>query len=136
MLAPFRAERDSLGSRQALRPELAAPTGLRLSGNNNPLGWKPASQAATTNQEVRPDVGNPANRLDRVLNQTTFALREVRRRQAIGELSHDLATIWRARLGPMERAFLLAVAVEAAEAEHRDDVAFMLGGPPPLRDPS
>lgn len=58
-----------------------------------------------------------ADRIERVLTCAGHALRALRASDSPGALSGDLAAIWRHRLGPTERAFLLAVSVKAAEAE-------------------
>ena len=71
-------------------------------------------------------------RLDTVLICTRHALSELRSTTSPGGLSGDLALIWRHKLGPNERAFLQAVAVQAAEERHREEMGFILGGPPPL----
>jgi hypothetical protein len=76
---------------------------------------------------------NQLGRLDRVLASTRFALSELRRTDRPGALSGELAATWRHLLGPAERAFLQAVAVQAAEPEHREELGFILGGPPPFR---
>ncbi len=72
-----------------------------------------------------------ADRLANVLTHTAFALSELRRTTAAGALSGDLALVWRNRLGPVERLFLMGVAVQAVEMDHRYEMAFILGGPPP-----
>jgi hypothetical protein len=69
-----------------------------------------------------------------MIDHTAYCIKELRRTGHPGILSGDLALIWRYRLGPIERAFLLAVAAQAANQEHLDDLGFVLGGPPPLGD--
>lgn len=48
------------------------------------------------------------------------------------ELSSNLVGVWRRNLGPRERAFMLATAIEAAEPEDLEEFVFALGGPPPF----
>lgn len=73
--------------------------------------------------------GAPAKRLDRVLAHVRFALTELRQ----GRMRrHNLALILKHRLGPVERAFLMWVAAEAAEPADLDQLGFFLGGPPPF----
>jgi len=61
--------------------------------------------------------GSSAGRLESVFRHTTAALTEMRLTGATGKLSDDLAMIHRFRLGPVERSFMLAVAVKSAEPE-------------------
>jgi hypothetical protein len=78
-------------------------------------------------QEKSSATSNRASRIDRVFDQIEFCLRELRRTDHAGRLSGDLALIWRLRLGPLERVFLLIVAAQAAESEHPEDLGCVLG---------
>ncbi len=75
-----------------------------------------------------------ADRIGNVLTHTAFALSELRRTTAAGALSGDLALVWRGPFGfgRMERLFMMGVAIQAVEMDHRYEMAFILGGPPPL----
>ena len=75
-----------------------------------------------------------AGRLYSLLGHTSTALRELRTTERADELSGELALIWRYRLGPVERTFLLMVAAQAADKEDVEELGFILGGPPPFGD--
>lgn len=76
----------------------------------------------------------PAGRLESVLAHTGTALRELRTTTAPGALSGVLAECWLEFLGPRERDFLLLTAAQAAEPQHLDELAFLLGGRHRWRD--
>ncbi len=73
-----------------------------------------------------------AEYIDIALRHTAFALTELRRTSSPGALSTAIAAVWRHRLGPVERAFLMGVAVQATDPDDRYQMGFILGGPPPL----
>ena len=75
-----------------------------------------------------------SDRIQTALKHTDTALRELRRTAFPGALSGEMALIWRYRLGPVERAFLLSAAAQAAESEYLEKLGFVLGGPPPFGD--
>ena len=60
-----------------------------------------------------------SDRVRRVSDLIAFAIFELRRSDSPGRLSGELAFLWRYRLGPIERFFLLCVAVQAADASDR-----------------
>jgi hypothetical protein len=69
-------------------------------------------------------------RIDRVLAQISYCLRELRRTDHPRRLSAGLALILLNLLGPNERAFLLDVMAQAAETDDLEDILFRLGVPP------
>lgn len=71
-------------------------------------------------------------RVEAVMRATAFAIEEMRRSDNRDEWSTELALIWLAKFGPIERAFLLATAIKAVEESTFDQMIFDNGGPPPM----
>ncbi len=63
-----------------------------------------------------------ADRIGSVLSHTEFCLGQLRGTPNAGALSGNLALNWRGELGPIECAFLAAVALQASPAGFRDDM--------------
>ena len=63
-----------------------------------------------------------SDRIENVLTHTDFCLAQLRDTQNPGALSDNLARNWRGELGPIERAFLAAVALQASPAGFRGEM--------------
>jgi hypothetical protein len=66
------------------------------------------------------------DRIVTTMAHTAHALRELRNATSPGVLSGVMAECWRARFGPIQRHFLLAVAAQAADPEDLKDLGAML----------